>query len=235
MRYGRLPAQFPGSVKDLTTYVAGPLPAPPSEATVPHVAWGMLGNDRYGDCGVAGLEHAFEADAAIANESESEPDDQQAIDYYLAYTDGQDTGVVLSQYLAHVRAHGYYGHTVDSFAPVTVSDVPTLQSVVSLFGFAYTGITVTSSMEEAFGQGVPWTTSLAQGAVAGGHCVPIVGFDDSFLYAVTWGGVQPISYPAWHLIADEAWAVLTGEFVQAGGDGHVNLAALRADIDRMAA
>ena len=66
--------------------------------------------------------------------------------------------------------------------------------------------------------------------------MPLVGYDDSFLYAVTWGGIAPITYPAWHSISSEAHACITGEFVARGGDGRgVNLSALEADLDKLAA
>src|ERR1039458_5263753 len=195
---GCLPAQFPGELRDLTFYVAGSLPKPPPSVAVPTVAdWGMLGNDTKGDCGVAGLEHGFMADASITKEGEGEASDQQAIDYYLKYTGGQDAGVVLSQYLQYVRQHSYYGKSVKAYAPVAVHDVPTLQTAVSLYDFAYTGITVTTAMQEAFQNGQPWTTDQLASPVAGGHCVPIVSYDNTYLRVVTWGAVHAITYPMW--------------------------------------
>jgi hypothetical protein len=192
----------------------------------------MLGNDTYGDCGVAGCEHLFMADAADAKETESFPSDAQAVEFYLKYTGGQDSGVVLSQYLTYVRARSYYAHTVKAFAPVSVQDVPTLQTAIYLYDGAYTGITVTQAMMDAFGQGEPWTLEMAQGEPIGGHCIPLIAYDSTYLYAVTWGGVQKIEYSAWHAMSSEAWAVISGEF--AGGDGHgVNLAALQADLDKL--
>src|ERR1039458_5033784 len=117
-KMGCLPAQFPGELRDLTFYVAGSLPKPPPSVSVPTVAdWGMLGNATAGDCGVAGLEHGFMADAAITKTSEPQASEQQALDYYFKYTDGQDSGVVLSQYLAYVRQNEYYGHSAQAYAP----------------------------------------------------------------------------------------------------------------------
>jgi hypothetical protein len=192
----------------------------------------MLGTDQYGDCGVAGLEHGFMADAAVAGETETQATDAQAVSYYLAYTGGQDSGVVLSDYLAHVEQAGYYGRTVSAYAPVSTRDIPTLQFAVSAYDFAYTGIVVTDAMMTAFQNGQPWTLDTARGPVDGGHCVPVVGYDSSYLYVVTWGQIQPLAYSAWHHIADEAWAVITGELAK--GDGHgISLAALQADIAKL--
>lgn len=234
---GRLPSQFPGTLCDLTYYAAGPLPKAPATVKVPAVKeWGMLANDVVGDCGVASLEHVFMADAIITDRKETDATAAQAKDFYFTYTGGQDSGVVLSQYLSYVRTHGYFGRSVNAFAPVSIRDIPTLQTAVNMFGAAYTGITVTAAMQQAFSTHQPWTTTTAEGQILGGHAVPIVGYDDAFLYAVTWGGVQAITYSAWSRISSEAWCVITGEFVEAKGDWRgFNLAALNEDLDRLAA
>lgn len=243
-KFGRKPAQFPAGLHDLTDYAAGgALPKAPASMPIPSVAdWGLLGNGPdptctdapagVGDCGVAGLQHVFAAAAADTSETETFPDANQAVEFYLAYTGGQDNGVVLSQYLAYVRQRGYYGHTVTAFAPVRMHDVATLTSAVYLYDAAYCGINVTQAMMDAFGQGEPWTPAMAQGEPLGGHCVPLIAYDPAFLYAISWGAVQKIEYAAWNAMSEEAWVVIPGEL--AGGDGHgVNLAALEADLDRL--
>lgn len=234
-KFGRKPAKMPVGLHNLTHYTAGALPKAPASVAVPDVAdWGMLGNSEYGDCGVAGLEHGFMASAADTGQTETQATEAQAVSYYLSYTGGQDAGVVLSDYLAHVRKTGYYGRTVAGYAPVAVQDIPTLQFAVNAYDFAYTGITVTEAMQEAFQAGQPWDLGVLDSPVAGGHCIPVVGYDSAHLYAVTWGGVQEIAYSAWHYIATEAWAVITGELVAKGGDGRgISLAALQADLSRL--
>jgi len=236
-RLGRLPAQIPAGLRDLTYYTAGPLPKPPPSVAVPSVAdWGVLGNDTYGDCGVAGLEHAFEAAAADTGEHEAFPDDQQCVDYYLNYTGGQDSGVVLSRFLAYVRRHGYYGHTISAYAHVAVHDVPTLQFAIDAYDSAYVGITVSQGMMDATQGSPPWTWTLEDlsGDELGGHCIILAGYNSSWLYGITWGQVVRIAYPAWHQMGDEAWAAITGEDIAAKTDGHgISLAALQADLNKL--
>lgn len=236
-KLGRLPGKVPVGLRDLTFYSAGSLPKPPASVAVPDVAnWTMDANTRLGCCGVAGLNHGFMCDAAMTEESETFPSADQVAAYYLTYTDGQDTGVVLSEFLAYVRKEQFFGHTVTAFAPVAVHDVPTLQWAVAAYGFAYTGISVTQAMEQSFGNHQPWQMATLSSTVLGGHCVPAVGYDDQFLYVVTWGEVQAVSWPAWHAMSSEAWAVITGELVAREGDGRgVTLAALRSDLDQLAA
>jgi hypothetical protein len=241
--FGKLPGKMPVGLRSLDWYVAGALPKPPASVAVPApppssdgTLWGMDGNDTKGDCGVAGVNHGFMADAAVAGLTETSPSDDEIVQYYLTYTGGQDTGVVLSDFLAYVRKQGFFGRTLSAYAPFSVHDIPTLHTAVWMYDFAYTGIKVTQPMMNANQAGQPWDLDDMFSEVIGGHCVPIVGYDKDFLYCITWGGVQRITYSAWHFMSDEAWALITGEFAAKGGDGRgVNLAALQADLNKLAA
>lgn len=236
-KLGRLPAQIPAALHDLTYYAAGPLPPAPASVAVPNVAdWGMLSNDTLGSCGPAGLVHDFMAAAADTSEHEAFPTAEQVAKYYLRYDGGQDNGVVLSDFLAYVRKHGFNGHKISAYAPVAVHDVPTLQFAINAYDAAYVGITVSNDMMRAVQGDGPWTWTLDDlgGGVDGGHCIILCGYDSNWLHGVTWGRTIRIAYPAWHRMADEAWAVLPGELTKAGGDGHgISLAALQADLGRL--
>ena len=196
----------------------------------------MDGNDEYGDCGVAGVNHGemcvdLDSHTALAPVTGS-----QVVSYYLEYTGGEDQGVVLADFLAYVRKTGWFGRKLPLYAPVSVSDFKTLQFAVNAYGYAYTGIQVTDLMMAASQNGnQQWTAADFQnGNVEGGHCVPIVGYDSDNLYAVTWGEIQPIAYSAWHLMSTEAWACVWGEIPASGLDGHgVNLAALQGDLSKL--
>jgi hypothetical protein len=245
MKLGCLPGHVPNGLYDLTWYVAGALPAAPLEVKVPVVPanadgtpWGMDANDKLGCCGVAGTDHGEMAVDASADVPLMHLTSAQIASYYMTYTGGQDTGVVLSDFLAYVQKTGWFGRKLTAYAPVSITDYKTLQFSVNAYGYAYTGITVTDLMMNAAQAGnQPWTAAMvANGNVEGGHCVPIVGYDSTNLYVVTWGAIQPIQYSAWHLMAQEAWAVIWGEVPATGLDGHgVNLAALTQDLQRLAA
>jgi hypothetical protein len=236
MKLGRLPGHVPNGLRDLTWYVAGALPAAPVRRPVPHplaIASGMMGNDTYGDCGVAGLAHGNMAVEFDQGQAVVQLAADDVVNYYMTYTDGQDTGVVLADFLAYVRQTGWFGQSVAAYAPVSVNDMATLQFAVNAYGFAYTGIQVTDLMMQASQNGQPWTADdFANGTVEGGHCVPLVGYGTDYLYCVTWGQMQLIEYSAWHLIATEAWAVLMSEITAKGNHG-INLASLQADLAQL--
>lgn len=241
-KYGCNPGYIPVGLKTLDFYYAGTLPQAPAKVIVPAVSpspdgtpWGMDGNDTKGDCGVAGIDHGFMAAAASVKVADREtwPTDAAIVDYYLTYTGGQDSGVVLADFLSYVKAKSFFGHSITAYAPVGVHDIPTLCFTINAYTYAYTGISVTAAMESAAQQGKPWTLDDLFSPIVGGHCVPLVGYDSDYLYCVTWGKVQAISYSAWHFISSEAWAVISGEFTSDDGRG-LNLAALQADLAKLA-
>lgn len=235
-KYGRLPGHVPNGLRDLTWYVAGSLPVAPSEVEPPAPGklgnWAMLGNDQYGDCGVAGIAHGEMCVADDVKRAQLNLTDQEAVQYYLTYTGGQDNGVVLADFLAYVKKTTWFTRQLGAYAPVSVTDLATLRFVINAYGYAYTGIQVTDLMEQAFSNGAPWTSAMfTQGTVQGGHCVPLVGYDETHLYCVTWGRVQAILYPGWNAIAEEAWATIWDEVPAGGLDNHgVNLKALNSDL-----
>lgn len=242
LKLGRLPGHIPTGLRDLSFYAAGKLPQAPAAVGVPvpgiqpdGTPWGMLGNDQYGDCGVAGLDHSFMAAGIVTDTHGVFPSSEDVVNYYLQYTGGQDTGVVLADFLGYVHQQGFFGHSVAAYAPVGVHDIPTMHFAVNAYDFVYSGIRVTSAMQSAYARGDSWDLDDLFSQTVGGHCVPVVGYDSKYLYCVTWGKVQPITYAAWHYISDEAWAVISGELVSSGGDGRgINLAALQADLGSLA-
>ncbi len=238
MKLGRLPGHVPNGLRDFTWYVAGALPTAPLSVhpPVPDQAadgtlWGVDGNDQYGDCGVAGIHHGDMTVDLICRRGKLQVTAEQIVQYYLKYTGGQDTGVVLADFLAYVRKTGFFIRKLDAYAPVSINDLATLRFAVSAYGYAYTGIQVTDLMMQAFQNGQPWTaTDFQNGQVEGGHCIPLVGYDSQNLYAVTWGRIQAIQYSAWHLMAEEAWACIWDEMNTIAG---FNKAALVADLGKL--
>ena len=239
-KFGRLPGQVPVGLRELSYYAAGPLPRPPARVNMPNItAWGMNMNDQLGDCGPAGLNHGFMATAADTVERESFPTDAQVGEYYLQYTRGQDSGVVLSQFLAYVHQSGFYGHSVGAYAPVAVQDLPTLLFGINAYDFCLGGILVSQGMMTKVEETAPpwiWTTDdVMSGPVIGGHALALTAYDSQYLYGVTWGQPIAISYPAWAFMAEECWVTISGELVAKSTDGHgINLSALQADLSRLA-
>ena len=228
-KLGKLAAVRPHGLDDLAFYTRGHLAPPPPSVTVPTVqAWGMMGNDTLGDCTIAGVGHLILAANAETGAVDIVPSNDDIKKQYFAITGGQDSGAVELDVLRAWYTQGLFGdNKIAAFAPVRTSNILDVHSAVDLFGSCYIGVALPDSAQRQFADGKPWTIT-PQDQIAGGHCVLIVGYDQQYLYAVTWGQVQAISYVWAARYIDESWAVISQEFVET--HSVLDIDALRKDI-----
>jgi hypothetical protein len=210
------------------------LPAVPSAqdwtASVP--AWPMYGNDRLGDCTIACAGHMIEAWTEAAGTLVA-PDDAQVEAAYIPGTGSDDTGRMEVDVLNYWRKTGIAGHTITAYAYVDPANLDHLRAAIYLFGGVYVGVSLPKTAQ---GQAV-WdvegdgkTGDSAPGSW-GGHAIPYLAYDQAGLKTVTWGAVLSLT-DAFHLAyCDEAYAVISSDFLVGGKttDGF-DLAALQADL-----
>ncbi|QMU77833.1 hypothetical protein GXW83_21200 [Streptacidiphilus sp. PB12-B1b] len=236
-RYGKLGPQFPVALRDFTAYQAVPLPTPPAAVdwATGVSDWPMDGNDEYGDCTMAAAAHMIQSWNAQTGEQDPVPADRQVVSEYLKLTGGKDTGLVESDVLKTWQRTGLWGNKVVAYAPVNVHALTAIQQTIALFGGVYAGIQVPANAQQQFQDGQPWTlvTGWQQQPIEGGHAVPLLGYDADWLYAITWGAVQQVSWDWWSTYADEAWAVLPEQYRQAGTVNGIDLGALTADLKQV--
>jgi hypothetical protein len=232
-----------GSRFKLAAYQTDPFPpdaGQPLDFTSGVVAWGMLGNDTYGDCGVAGDVHADMANAWYAGEQPPGniaaacwPSADQVVQTYLSYTGGQDSGVDLGEWLLWRCTHsiGPLG-PIGGFAQVSVN-APEYGQALAAFGVLYTGVNLCQEAMDEFNQGLPWT-SVATDWI-GGHCVPHVARSAQWGRLITWSDDQLFSWPWWEAAGEEAYVIFTPAQMAAPGGGFngVNVAQLKADIQAL--
>jgi len=140
--------------------------------------WGMLGNDTHGDCGPVGYLHVHMADAANFRLKESWPTADQVVREYLAYTGGQDEGVVLADFLSFCQQHSFCGKSLIGYAPAHHDNLAEVRSVIKLFNAAYVGVQLPQIGLDQFERDEEWdlTDTRADDKIAGGHCVVPVEF-----------------------------------------------------------
>ena len=208
---GRLPVKPEGkrfAIQWAHDYLALPVlpPTYPIDVTGGVTNWGMLGNDQYGDCGEAGIRHVEMSTALAAGQSLPVVTSQEAVNEYLRYTGGQDTGVNLADFLLWL----YHQGRIKAFAPVDHKNAAQVDSLLNEFHGLYVGVNLTNDAQQLFGTGSPWT--VANGELPNpseGHCIVKVKANGSMDGWVTWGAVQP-STAAWSsLCVEEVWLVVT--------------------------
>ena len=224
---GRLPEDTSRPRLTLAPHLTGATP-PPSADWYSHVpAWGVLGNDQWGDCVFAGNGHIIEQQTALGEGSEIAVTDAEALAEYSRVTgfdpaagppgsNPTDQGALIQDGLADLRRNGLAGQAIAAFARVNQADHAELRTALAEFGAVSLGVNLPQSAMDQFGAGQPWTVS-GDGTILGGHCIIAAGYDQQYLYIVTWGRVVPAAWDWLDAYCDEAWAVVSAMWAGRGG------------------
>jgi hypothetical protein len=227
----------------LSKYIST-LPKPPRgkayAAKVP--SWPIYLNDKLGDCVIAAAGHMIEQWTAYSGTEVSPTDNQILAGYeqiggYIPGDPTTDNGCVMLEALNTWRTSGIAGHAIQAFAALgsRYFDRQVRQSV-NLFGNCYIGLALPTSAQNQLAWVIDKT--IPGNAVAGtwgGHCVPIVGYTDTWLTVVTWGQLLRMSWGFLNTYCDEAYAIVTPDFIQQNklSPSGFNIAQLQADLAQL--
>ncbi|HUY19292.1 MAG TPA: hypothetical protein VMV15_08700 [Candidatus Binataceae bacterium] len=241
MKLGKLPPKFdPRSLK-LANYL-DPAALPPLLPLVnwsDGVAgdWGTMGNDRIGDCTCAGLGHIVmtitsNADGLVIPSDAEILQMYEAIGHYVPGDPNSDQGATELDALSFMRQTGLAGVKLDAFAEVDQSKLDEVKMTVQLFGAAYIGVSIMQADIDNFQGGKPWTVGANDGAMLGGHAIPIVDFDEGGGNCVTWGSLQSFTWDWFAARCDEVHAPLFFKWISDLGlsPSGFDLARLESDV-----
>jgi hypothetical protein len=239
LRLGKLPARHDVRTLSLARYIdRSVLPEPPVrlDLTTRVGDWPMYGNDRIGDCTTAAAGHMIEAWTAAAAGRRVEVSERAVIDAFdvvkvVDPVTGEE-GAVELDVLTFWRSAGIGGHRIGAFARVSTGDHTLVRTAANLFGGVYIGLQLPLTAQDQ--QVWDWTGRLDGPAAPGswgGHAVDVVGYDDERLTIVTWGTLQELTWSFWDRYCDEAYAVLSPDYLAHGRSPEgLDLAALRRDL-----
>jgi hypothetical protein len=192
-------------------------------------SWGVLANFDWGCCVFSGMGHCAIQDAAYSDDTVA-PDvtDGTTLAAYAACTgfnpnagppgnNPTDNGAYVQDALAFWRKNPLWAETpIAAYASVDVSNTDQFKTALSKFGQIFLGVQLPDSALQQFDNGKDWTT--VKGAkILGGHLVLVVGYDEKYVYLVSWGKVVRATWGFLQKYADEAWIVVTHETIQADG------------------
>lgn len=209
-------------------------------------SWPMYLNDQLGDCTIAAMGHMYGAWTWYAAGAEglfADPQVQAVYSRVGGYVPGDestDNGCVMQDVLADQVSDGMTDqngvtHKVAAYAAFgNPADEDLLGQVLDVFGSVYVGINVQQQMEDEFSDGQPWTWQKG-GQEIGGHAICLqrrMGSGRAPLEYVTWGALQPATTGFQAGAAEEAWAVVTADWLEANGTtvGGMDLQQLLADM-----
>jgi hypothetical protein len=215
LKLGKLPKRHDPRTIILADYI--PEGAPPIPPTVEYWQkrlgyWGMMLNADIGDCTIAAAGHltmlwtAYSGDEFIPSDGQIEAD-YSAITGYVPGDSTTDQGAVEIDVLNYWRKQGMMGRSIEGYAAIDITKMDSVKQAIFLFGGIYIGFSVPQSAMDQFNAGAPWDAVPNDGGLIGGHAIPIVGYDASYLYGITWGAVQKMTPAFWAAYVDEAYAV----------------------------
>jgi hypothetical protein len=195
-------------------------------------SWPMYGNDTLGDCTCAAVGHMEEAWSASAGAPEVPPD-KAVTDLYWA-TGSADTGRYCLDVLNHWQSTGFGtdDEKIQAFAQIDEKNQPHVEFTCWAFGGVYLGVQLPKSAQT---QENEWTVTSGPDAEAGswgGHCVNLVNYTSTGLTCVTWGRLMPMTWQFFNAYCDEAYAVISPDFLDSRGQAPsgFDLDQLKADL-----
>jgi len=217
---------------------------PPTPATymyaknIPATGWGMMDNDKIGDCTCAAAGHLI-MEWTDDNNAMVTPTDQQIISAYSAITGydpstgKNDNGAVETNVLNYWRKTGIAGHQILAYAALEPKNETHVKLGAFLFGGCYIGLSLPLTAQTQKVWSVPPGGATGKGAPGswGGHAVCVVGYDSHGVTIITWGATKKMTWSFWNTYCDEAYAIISNDFAGAKtAPSGFDLAALQADL-----
>jgi hypothetical protein len=247
-KLGKLPPKHDRRTLRLARYLKpGALPQAPAtcEYASKVAAWPMMKNDAIGDCGVAGPGHMIQQWTTYSG-APFVPSDAQIVQAYSAIsgydpaTGANDNGVAMLDMLNYWRRAGIAGRKIRAFAALEPGNQIHVEETLFLFGNIACGLALPAfAGEEEDLWSIPPTVLPGEDEPGswGGHMVPIVTYDRLGLTCVTWGGLMRMTWPFFRRYCDEAYAVLSDDWIDTArhlSASNFDLAALTADLPLVA-
>lgn len=197
------------------------------------VPWGSYGNDinnKVQDCVPAAAAHLIMLWTQVAKGTVTIPAETDVVAAYKAIS-GFDPGtganndpIAIDQLLDRWQNAGI-GSDKLTILPVPIvpqKKVPLFQSVM-LFGGCLVGLKMPLSAKKQTQWAVPPDGAIDNGSVNGirnswgGHCVAVVGYDETFIACVSWGNLILMTHAFYETYNDESYSILSNDWINSQG------------------
>jgi hypothetical protein len=237
--YGKLPAKADARRLMFATYQAAALPAPPAtcDRTYGFTDWGMMGNDRLGDCAYAAPGHHIQAWSLGTTKKALTLADSVIIGAYSAgtgydpATGANDHGASMLNVCEQWRTKGIGNNKILASAALDLRDPTHIKEVIYYYGGVYAGFNLPASAQEQTSANTVWSVPWFS-PIIGGHAIALLSYTADYVWAITWGKIQCIAWDFVIKYIDEAYAIVDPLWVSNTGVSPSNLRidALVADL-----
>ena len=194
---------------------------------------GMMLNDQLGDCTCAGMGHetqlvSFDAQGVMITPPDADVlKAYEAVAGYNPATGANDDGAQEQTVLQYWQRYGlaYHGgrHKISGYAEVDVRNPDDVCEAIQEGGCAYIGFDVPSGLMDDVQNGVTvWDAKPSYGAIEGGHCVVVTGFNRYTPTApefnlISWGSKFSMTWAFWQQYVDEAYMLIDPMWIERTG------------------
>ena len=249
LKLGKTPARRGAVTFKLAAYLLKPkLPTPPKVFGYQGLIgsqWGVLGNDKYGDCVWAGAAHETmlwnkEVDKTVTFDNTHVLRDYAAVTGFTPDDPSTDNGTDMQVAASYRRKTGVADakgarHAVKAYLALKPGDADQLALAMFLFGAVGVGFKFPATAMDQFNAGKPWTV-VSGAKIDGGHYVPAVGRDArGNIVVVTWGKIQLMTPKFYKKYCDEVVGYVSQEALDSAGRSRegFDLAQLEADLNAL--
>lgn len=230
VKLGKLAPRTDGRTLRLSRYLPKralpPLPSKCDYVSPVKKPWGMLANDRVGNCAQVACLHQVMSMAAADGNPHRNFTDADAVKAYSDITGydprkpGTDNGSVMLDVMNYWRRKGFFGHNVAAFVSVNPKDIDEVKAACWLFGGLQVGLRLPLYAQDQLAKKEPWFAPInpehLTGRYApdtwGGHAVHLAGWEGDWFDFVTWGDIQKASKYFLIDYMDECYAVVSKDF-----------------------
>jgi hypothetical protein len=219
MKLGKLPARHLMGLPVLSSYALS-LPEAPScvDWSVGIPVFGVMANDKIGNCTAAAAAHAIQTWTLAESGAEVTLSDDEVVAFYSASTgydpadSSTDQGGVESSVLSYWHKNPIRDYSLDGFVAVNAKSKLSIKDAIWVFGGAYLGIQLPISAQRQLVWDVPAEGVTGMGAPGswGGHAVWAVAYDSRTVTVVTWGMRKALTWEFLATYGEEAYALLSG-------------------------
>lgn len=186
--------------------------------------YGMLGNDTHGDCTCATVYHCNQVWDKDAQNSILNVSNNTALQLYREMgwdgTEATDTGCNEQDVLTYLIKAGApldngTRKKISAFFEVDVRNMDDIKRVIYECGTCYIGMQMPAEIAQA---GYPEVWDITSSPhFEGGHAFNLVGYDATGFIFITYGKKYKMTYKFWQATADEAYAIISPDWVEQTG------------------
>jgi hypothetical protein len=221
-------------------------PAPPAVdwgKKIPATGWGMMLNDKIGDCTCAAAAHLIQDWTSNDGQLVTLSDDDvlaayEAVSGYDPKSGKHDDGAVEIDVLNYWRKNGIGEHKFDAYVALEPRNHEHIRDSIHLFGGCYIGLALPVSAQRQRTWTVPPGGTSGPGAPGswGGHAVVLVAYNPRRVTCITWGQEKQMTWGFLDAYCDEAYALLSVDDWLHGdkqAPNGLDLATLRTDLQEI--